>query len=177
MQCSCRRLGGHFNSTTGYCSHIGKERENRTYVCLIESDLILAFRRVGAASLCASCSFFVLRPSFASSDLAAMLGNGFASAIAAVAIVSSLCSAQSAGSSMTVVESPRIEDIKQPLQRVAFGSCNDQSFLNPCGLTSQRTSRSSGSGWATMYVALLVWECLVRLESLPVICVVWADLR
>lgn len=49
----------------------------------------------------------------------------------AVASVSSLCSAQSSDPLMTVVESPRIEDIKQPLQRVAFGSCNDQSFPQP----------------------------------------------
>ncbi|OWZ21328.1 hypothetical protein PHMEG_0004135 [Phytophthora megakarya] len=54
-----------------------------------------------------------------------MLGKSVLSAIAAVASV-----ALSVGAKLTVVESPRVQDLNQTLQRVAFGSCNDCSDLN-----------------------------------------------
>ncbi|CAH0491319.1 unnamed protein product [Peronospora farinosa] len=48
--------------------------------------------------------------------------------IAAVVALSSLCSASS---ELTVLDTPRVHDLKQPLQHVAFGSCNDQSLPQP----------------------------------------------
>ena len=55
---------------------------------------------------------------------------GSAVAIAAVAVFAR-CSATSTGTTLTVLASPRVQDLAQPLQRVAFGSCNDQSFPQP----------------------------------------------
>ncbi|TDH70778.1 hypothetical protein CCR75_001207 [Bremia lactucae] len=48
-------------------------------------------------------------------------------AIVAIAVASSQCR----GTELKELSSPRVEDLKQPLQRVAFGSCNDQSFPQP----------------------------------------------
>lgn len=49
------------------------------------------------------------------------------SVMAAVAVASSL----SVATKLTELSSPLVADLKQPLQRVAFGSCNDQSFPQP----------------------------------------------
>ncbi|KAG7387293.1 hypothetical protein PHYPSEUDO_014472 [Phytophthora pseudosyringae] len=52
---------------------------------------------------------------------------------AGVAIIAAIAAAPSLGldAELTVLESPRVQDLKKPLQRVAFGSCNDQSFPQP----------------------------------------------
>ncbi|POM60577.1 hypothetical protein PHPALM_30546 [Phytophthora palmivora] len=59
-------------------------------------------------------------------NVSLMLGKTVVS-IAAAAAISSLC----VGAELSVVESPRVQDLNQTLQRVAFGSCNDQSFPQP----------------------------------------------
>ncbi|EEY69376.1 uncharacterized protein PITG_05604 [Phytophthora infestans T30-4] len=56
-----------------------------------------------------------------------MLGKTVVSAMAAAAAASSLCK----GEQLTALKSPSVQVLKDPLQRVAFGSCNDQSFPQP----------------------------------------------
>jgi hypothetical protein len=52
-------------------------------------------------------------------------------ALAAAAVSSVLVVQRSMGSTAEGPAPPRIEDIQRPLERVAFGSCNDQSFPQP----------------------------------------------
>ncbi|KAG7388320.1 hypothetical protein PHYBOEH_007899 [Phytophthora boehmeriae] len=44
-----------------------------------------------------------------------------------------ICSLQMAQATdvLTILDGPRVQDLKEPLKRVAFGSCNDQSFPQP----------------------------------------------
>uniref|UniRef100_M4C1D9 PhoD-like phosphatase metallophosphatase domain-containing protein n=1 Tax=Hyaloperonospora arabidopsidis (strain Emoy2) TaxID=559515 RepID=M4C1D9_HYAAE len=60
-----------------------------------------------------------------------MLRKTSGSALAAAVAVFVRCSASSTGTELTVLASPRVQDLEKPLQRVAFGSCNDQSFPQP----------------------------------------------
>lgn len=61
-----------------------------------------------------------------------MLDRSVSAAVAAVvAAVSSIVVKRSLGGAIAAPTAPRIEDIQRPLEKVAFGSCNDQSFPQP----------------------------------------------
>ncbi|KAL4159991.1 hypothetical protein PRNP1_000563 [Phytophthora ramorum] len=59
-----------------------------------------------------------------------MVGKSVVWSVEAAAAVSLLLVTQSMGA-LVVPGAPRVEDLKEPLTRVAFGSCNDQSFPQP----------------------------------------------
>ena len=72
----------------------------RTYVCVFGQTAHFSFRR----------------------------GSHRKVAMFAITAAVALSSLSSASSELTAHDAPRVHDLKQPLQHVAFGSCNDQSF-------------------------------------------------